>query len=69
MPPFAKLLIILGLTLAAVGAIIWGLGLGNLPGDVHIQKEKSSFYFPITTSIIVSIILTILLNLFFWLKK
>jgi len=38
--------------------------LGKLPGDIYIHKKHFSFFFPITTSIIVSIILTILLNLF-----
>lgn len=70
----AKTLIFLGLGLIALGAIIWLLGLcginfGKLPGDVSAAKGKVSVYFPITTCIIISIILTILLNLFFWLKK
>ncbi|MCC6155134.1 MAG: DUF2905 domain-containing protein [Candidatus Hydrogenedentes bacterium] len=39
-------------------------GLGKLPGDVRIERENFSFYFPITTSIIVSVILTLLLTLF-----
>lgn len=38
--------------------------LGKLPGDILVKKERFSFYFPITTSIIISIILTILFSLF-----
>ena len=38
--------------------------LGRLPGDIYIKREKFSFYFPITTSIIISIILTILFSIF-----
>lgn len=63
-----KLLMIFGLFLLVVGALIhFGgsfLPLGRLPGDFHWQKGNFSFHFPIVTSIIVSIVLTILLNLF-----
>jgi hypothetical protein len=66
----AKLLIVMGIVLVLAG-IIW-LGLeklpwfGRMPGDIHVERRGWSFHFPIVTSIIVSIILTILLNLFFW---
>lgn len=65
-----KLLLILGLVIAAIGAILtwapWLLSwFGKLPGDVRIEKEGSGFYFPIVSMIILSIVLTILLNLFF----
>lgn len=44
--------------------IPWGkIPLGRLPGDIYIKKENSSFYFPITTSILVSIILSIIFNI------
>ena len=39
-----------------------GLPLGRLPGDIRIEGENGSFYFPITTSILVSVVLTIVLN-------
>lgn len=65
-----KLLLILGLVIAAIGAILtwapWLLSwFGRLPGDVRIEKEGSGFYFPVVSMIILSIVLTILLNLFF----
>jgi len=48
-----------GIVLAAK----FGIPLGRLPGDIHIEGGNGSFYFPITSSILVSIILTVLLNL------
>jgi hypothetical protein len=60
-----KLLILLGIFLAGVGMLVLVAGkipwLGKLPGDIFIQKKNFSFYFPLTTSIILSIILTLLL--------
>jgi hypothetical protein len=41
----------------------FGIPLGHLPGDIRIQGENGSFYFPITSSILVSVVLTIMLNL------
>lgn len=48
----------------------FGLSLGRLPGDILIQGENGSFYFPLASSILVSVLLTILLNLIarFWPK-
>lgn len=65
-----KLLIIIGLLLALVGlAVTWAPGLfgwfGHLPGDIRIEREHGAFYFPITSMIIVSIVLSVLINLFF----
>lgn len=62
-----KSLIIVGLLLVAVGAIFTldlNLPLGRLPGDIRIERENFSFYLPITTSIILSIVLSLLLKLF-----
>jgi hypothetical protein len=63
-----KLLIFLGLLLIIIG-IIWPiikkLSLGNLPGDIAIKKGVFSFYFPLTTCLIISIIISIIL----WLLK
>jgi hypothetical protein len=63
-----KMLILLGIFIILIGALIligekipW---IGKLPGDIIIKKEKFSFYFPITTCIIISIILTLLFTLF-----
>ena len=64
MQDVGKLLFLLGLVLAAVGAILWktgGLGgLGRLPGDIFVQGKHSTFYFPIVTCIVVSVVLTLL---------
>ena len=57
-------LVILGVALVVLG-LAWPwierLGLGRLPGDLRIEREGFSFYFPLTTSILLSIILTLLL--------
>ena len=64
----AKLLIVFGLILAIVGGLILFVGkvpfIGRLPGDIYIQRKNFSFYFPLTTSILLSILLTILFSLF-----
>jgi hypothetical protein len=54
-------LVALGGALWLVGH--WGVPLGRLPGDIHFEGKGFSFYFPLTTSILVSVGLTILLNL------
>ena len=58
-----RLLIITGLVIAAVGVLItWGLPIGRLPGDFTIRRGNFTFYFPLTTSIVVSILLTLLFS-------
>lgn len=68
MPSMGKMFIILGVVLVVIGlAFTYGPKipwLGKLPGDISIKKDNFSFYFPITTSIIISIILTILFSIF-----
>ncbi len=63
-----KSLIYLGLFIAILGVIIHFGGkftaFGRLPGDIRIEKENFSFYFPVVSSIVLSIVITILLNLF-----
>lgn len=62
-----KILIISGIIFLVVGAVIilgGRLGLGKLPGDVVIKNQSFTFYFPIVTCIILSIILTIIFNIF-----
>ncbi len=63
-----KGLMVIAVVIFVIGAVLtFGsklLPLGRLPGDVFIHKEQLSFFFPITTCIIISIVLTILLNLF-----
>ena len=62
-----KLLITLGIVLLAAGLLwplITKLGLGCLPGDIRIEREGFAFYFPLTTMIIVSIVLTLIFRFF-----
>jgi hypothetical protein len=65
---FGKLLILFGLILAAVGGLILLIGkvpfIGRLPGDIYIQRKSFTFYFPLATSILLSIILTLLFSFF-----
>jgi hypothetical protein len=56
-----RILIVLGVVLVAVGLLInLGLPIGRLPGDFAVRRGNFSFYFPLTTSIIASILLTLL---------
>jgi NAD/NADP transhydrogenase beta subunit len=63
-----KSLIYIGVIIAVIGlALHFGgkyISFGRLPGDIRIEKENFGFYFPIVSSILLSIVLTILLNLF-----
>ena len=63
----SRLLITLGIILVVLG-LLWPwlqkAGLGRLPGDIAIERDNYRFYFPITTSIIISILLTLLFWLF-----
>jgi predicted MFS family arabinose efflux permease len=60
-----KALVLIGLGVAALGlAIMLGVPVGRLPGDIYVKRGSFSFYFPITTSIILSIILTLIFSLF-----
>lgn len=65
----AKALILIGIVFIVAG-LLWhfnafkGLPLGRLPGDIVIERETSRFYFPITTSILLSVLLSFLLYLF-----
>jgi hypothetical protein len=63
----ARMLIILGLILVVVGGLIFllvrvGLPLGRLPGDIRIQTRNLTCFFPLATMIILSVVLTIILN-------
>ena len=59
---FGVVSIVVGLVLLIAPRIPW---LGHLPGDVVVQRERFTLYVPIVTSLVVSVVLTILLNLFF----
>ena len=68
MSELGKVLVVIGLVIAATGALLWlGVGrnwLGRLPGDIHYSRGNFSFHFPIITCLLLSIILTVLLWLF-----
>ena len=64
MQDVGKLLFVIGLLIAVAGAWLWsgrGLGwLGRLPGDISCQSGDFRFYFPVTTCVLVSVVLTLL---------
>jgi DUF2905 family protein len=69
MPELGRTLIVLGLVVVAVGVVLafgprvpW---LGRLPGDINVERENWSFHFPLVTCLVVSVLLTLVLNLFF----
>ena len=60
----ARFLIILGLILIVAGLawpLLAKLGLGRLPGDIHVEREGFSFFFPITTGLIISVVVSLIL--------
>ncbi len=65
MPGIGKALIIIGLVIAAVGAVLMLAGrvpwIGRLPGDIYIKKDNFTFYFPLATSILLSVFLSLIL--------
>jgi len=63
--PIGRFLILAGLAIAGIGLLMtWGLPVGRLPGDLSYRRGNFSFYFPLATSIVVSIVLTLLMMLF-----
>ena len=68
LPQFGKLLILIGAITVLLGLILLFAGkipyLGKLPGDIVIRKENYAVYFPLVTSLILSLVLTLGLNLF-----
>ncbi len=63
----ARWLIIAGVVLIVLGLawpLIAKLGLGRLPGDIHIEREGFSFYFPLVTGLIISVVLSLILWFF-----
>ena len=66
--PLGKMLVLLGIFMVGIGLFLW-LGdkvpwLGKLPGDILIRKEKFTFYFPLVTCILISLLLTLLFSIF-----
>lgn len=69
MPEIGRLLIILGGVILLLGVVLTVGGripfLGRLPGDISYSRGNFQFYFPVVTSLLLSVVLTILINLFF----
>jgi hypothetical protein len=68
MPDLGKLLVVVGGLLVAVGIVVMLLGkshlpLGRLPGDIVYRAKDTVFYFPLATSIVLSVVLTVVLAL------
>lgn len=66
MPQLGKTLIVIGLIAIIAGLILYFAGdrlnwIGRLPGDIRIEKENTRFYFPITTMILLSVVLSFIL--------
>ena len=58
-------LIVVGLSIAGIGLLVTlGLPLGRLPGDIVVQRGRGTFYFPVVTCIVLSVLLTVLLSIF-----
>ena len=68
MRELGKFIFIIGAVVTVMGLLTWSgfapKWLGRLPGDIRIEREHSSFYFPIVTCIIVSLVLSLLFSLF-----
>ena len=71
---FGKTLILLGLIVAGLGGVLFlggrlPLRLGRLPGDIAVQGRRGSFYFPIVTCLLLSVVFTLAMWLVGWLRK
>ena len=68
MNELGKMLVIVGLAMAAIGALLWsGFGrgwLGRLPGDINYSRDNFSIHLPLVTCLLISVILTVLMWLF-----
>jgi hypothetical protein len=77
MRELGKMLVFAGAALAALGGLMWlaarpgglPLRLGRLPGDIAYQGKHGSFYFPVVTCMLLSVVLTLVLGLIQWLRK
>jgi Protein of unknown function (DUF2905) len=67
MAPIGKTLVFAGLAIVAIGFALWGLSsapyVGRLPGDIYVRRGNFTFYFPIVTCIVISIVATLLFSL------
>jgi len=68
MAELGKTLVVFGIIIALLGLALWGLGglpmIGQLPGDIYIRRGSFTFYFPLTTCIVLSIIFSLVVMLF-----
>lgn len=65
----ARLFVVLGIVFLAIGLfwpILTRLGLGHLPGDIAIRRGNFAFYFPVVTSLLLSLIFSLVLTALFW---
>jgi hypothetical protein len=74
MSPFARIFLLLGLVFLVIGGLIvlverLGIPMGRLPGDIRIQRGNLTCFFPLATTILLSFVLTVLLNILFRLLK
>jgi len=67
MESMGKSLVLVGIAIVVIGIAIWGLSsipfVGRLPGDIYVRRGNFTFYFPLATCILISIIATILFSL------
>jgi hypothetical protein len=73
MAPLGKTIVVIGLIVAACGFVIWAsssipiLGrMGRLPGDIMVRRGNFTFYFPLMTSIIISVVVSLLIA---WMRR
>lgn len=69
MQPIGKTLVVIGLVIIAIGLVVWLAGdklgwFGNLPGDIRVEKKNVRFFAPITSMILLSILLSLILWVF-----
>jgi len=76
MTEVGKVLVVIGLVVALIGVVVWfggGKGwfswFGRLPGDIRGGNDNVRFYFPLATSIVISVVLTLVLTIISWLSK
>lgn len=75
MTDFGKWLVVIGLVITVAGLVLWAGGgkwfgwVGRLPGDIRLSRDNFHFYFPIVTSLIVSVVITAILMLISWLSR
>ena len=77
MRELGRMMIFAGAALATIGALVWfsarpggfPFRLGRLPGDIAVQGKHGSFYFPVVTCILLSVVVTLIMWLVQWLRK